>query len=157
MPTLNPSFGTFDLPVPIFSIYGISIFLDFSGTANFKAGGSFGYDSTGLQTGNLADGFYVKDGVTDTSGQPALVLISVGLSANIGAGIPGVVSVSGGGNITADVGLSLQTGADGKYRPSEQGWAIKPVGTLSFGIDVKYNSIFGSGEYDLPVVTQPLF
>jgi hypothetical protein len=137
----------------------VPIFVHFGGNVGFQAGATIGYDTTGLRTGNLLDGFFVKNGLTDAGGNPAVVLVSAELDAGLGVGIDGVLSGKVSGYVQADGELSLQTGADGKYRPSQDGWKVFHVsGTLTAGLRVEIDTFFHNFVLeDIPVVTVPLF
>jgi hypothetical protein len=55
-----------------------------TGSRQFDASASFGYDSAGLKSGNLWDGFYVKEGQEDSAGNPIIAQLKPSLEAKIG-------------------------------------------------------------------------
>jgi hypothetical protein len=78
-------YPVFDIPI---------IYVTISGSLSFDASARFGLDAAGLRSGNLWDGFYVQDGLTDSAGNPILAQLTPDLTATVGVG-PGDVDVGG--------------------------------------------------------------
>jgi hypothetical protein len=87
-------YPVFDIPI---------VYVTITGTLSFDASVRFGFDSAGLHSGNLWDGFYVQDGLLDSAGNPILAQLTPNLTATIGVG-PGDVDVGG---LSLDSLLSL--------------------------------------------------
>ncbi len=94
--------------------------LAFSGQFGTKIDVNLGYDTTGLKTGNLADGFYLWTPAlaAPMNGQHYAPVATVGVEVDASAGINlGFVSVEVGGGLGANLSAYF-SGDDGNLRPS---------------------------------------
>lgn len=112
MPKLD--FGaSYDQFFPIFGPLGATIKGSF--TAEIDLG--FGYDTKGIATQNLWDGFYISDLNSLGVDKKELILtVTLDAGAEINAGLA-KASVTGG--INADIGFDLKAPTDGKMRFDE--------------------------------------
>ncbi len=122
-------------PVPPVSVQVI-------GDLQFQAGASFGYDTAGilgeLPSPNFADGFFLRDGLTDGNGQPATLHVGLGLSVGPALGIPDIATLSVDGELDGDVWFHLaNTNANDEVFGSTLTSENKPFiesGTITAGL-----------------------
>jgi hypothetical protein len=126
-PTLHATFQhqtTYNFVVPPF----FPFYITFGGSLNFDASLKFGFDTSGLATGNILDGFFI-----DLRGNPALFTVQAtvgvagGLGSDLGDGDFGVnLTLAGAGvSLTGTVNfVPRHMPADGKLRLTQiqQDW-----------------------------------
>ncbi|MEM7066941.1 MAG: hypothetical protein AAF572_27730 [Cyanobacteria bacterium P01_B01_bin.77] len=136
--------GTVDQIIPILGPLGVSV----GGRFDVEAQFSFGFDTNGLDTGFLEDGFYIADVVNGEDVREVQFLIGprVGPGLEFGAASLSVFAGYGGG-------ISLDfNDDDGKLRLSELGDRVASRPFELFDVPIDLEAGFG-GQFSLAGIT----